>query len=160
MTSLPSTSVITMSRTSITFGSKRHDNGTLVKLHYLIVPAIPLVAVWAFALAKSAGQFYALVDAAPASSAARPPADVAAAEPANPPAPIVAAPVEAPPNEWTDSAPVDYTPIPEPWPDPSYEASYDYGAPYPSDDEQSPDVLHPEVTDPAMRKLLEPAWAD
>lgn len=131
-----------------------------MKLHYLIVPAIPLVAVWAFVLAKSAGQFYALVEAAPASATARPPADVAATEPVDPPAPIVAAPVETPPNEWADPAPVDYTPIPAPWSDPSYGSADDYGAPYPSGDETSPDVVHPEVTDPAMRKLLEPAWAD
>jgi hypothetical protein len=133
-----------------------------MKTKHLLLAVIPLAAVWIYAISQSAESLYALLEAVPAqeSETARAADGVAARKDdadARPElrSPAVASPAVASPVAAASSprpaiaAPI--TPAAEPprYPEPSY-ASFGEAVP----------LEHPEVTDPAMRKLLQPAWDD
>jgi hypothetical protein len=121
------------------------------KKHYLLA-LIPLAAVWAYAVSQSALTFFAVLDAVPRGRVAtvsppvvgqdEPPiagdeTDTSAAA-AEAPAPIVGAPAAA----TQAYAPLRYA---------------ESGSDEAGDAER---VEHPDITDPKMRKLLQPAWDD
>jgi hypothetical protein len=118
------------------------------KLYWLAL--IPLAAVWIYAVGRSAGELLelvALVDAAPAEPI------VTVEAPSRP----LVAPVAA---QRDDEAPAT-TPAPRQVTLPTAEPAprvYAAAAETVADDAEPLD--HPEVTDPRLRKLLQPAWDD
>jgi hypothetical protein len=120
------------------------------KKRYVLV-LIPLAAVWLYAVGQSAGRMFALIDEAPRAIVERPPAATPdwAHEPTAPQSDGVAAAPPVVPAAEQRSAVEPWSPPPPVYAEPSYS--------------QAPSVEpieHPEVTDPHMRRLLQPAWDD
>jgi hypothetical protein len=143
-----------------------------MKKRHFLLPLIPLAAIWAYVFTQSAGQFYDLMEATPQAAPlaaatapvvrdAVPPTDtqvIADAERA-----AAAAYFILPAFEFEEA------PVANHYSEPTYqyEDPYRYEDPYQYqydehqyDDGTSAEIPHPEITDPAMRKLLAPAWAD
>lgn len=115
---------------------------------------IPLAGVWVYAMTQSGGQILALFPAAQESASAT--SEPAAAQPAPiPEAQLhipgrVEEPGPQPPNPRREqSAPPNEEFLPQPF-DGNTDAAGD----------PQPQIEHPDITDPKMRRLLQPAWDD
>ena len=119
---------------------------------YLALAAVPLAAVWLFAVGQSMRSLVSMIDAVPARAADARAADPAAVarEPGilSGGAALGAAPAPARPASRPEEFPAQLPP-----------AVY---ADEVSSATQSPELLleHPEITDPQLRRLLQPAWDD
>jgi hypothetical protein len=142
-----------------------------MKMRHFLLPLIPLTAIWVYVFAQSAGQFYELMEAAPQAAPLAATAPVVRDAAPQTHTQIIADAERAAAAAYSilpafefEEAPVadQYSEPVYPYEDPyRYEDPYQY--PYdeqPYDDGTSAEIPHPEVTDPAMRELLAPAWAD
>jgi hypothetical protein len=119
------------------------------KRRYVLV-LIPLAAVWLYAVGQSAGRMFALIDGAPRALVERP--AVAPPywvhEPMAPQRDIAVTPAVVPAAERRTAA--------EPWSPPAPV----YAEPSYSQAPSAEPIEHPEITDPHLRRLLQPAWDD
>lgn len=121
---------------------------------YLALAAVPLAAVWLFAVGQSMRSLVSMIDAVPARAADARAADPAAVarEPGIPSGGAAPAVFAAPVPARLASRPEE---IPAQLPPAVYASEV-------SSATQSAElpVIHPEITDPQLRRLLQPAWDD